>query len=180
MNRRVASFDFALPKAMPMPALYVRYSVAARRFVACTFAAFSRLSLSPPSVCKPLAVLWQLPARLPGPCLLPGACPPASPARLLVSVCWSAHWMVGNSVTWLPTRYSDRMFEKHTAAALRCTALARPPEIGSPPHHTFMCSPPTPLPLPPPPPPPPPSESSSLPPPRAPSVSHLIGSTWEY
>ena len=123
MNRRVASFDFALPRAMPMPALYVRYSVAARRFVACTFAAFSRLSLSPPSVCKPLAVLWQLPVRLPGPCLLPGACPPA---RLLVSVCWSAHWMVGNSVTWLPTRYSDRMLEKHTAAALRCAAPHSP------------------------------------------------------
>ena len=118
MNRRVASFDFALPRAMPMPALYVRYSVAARRFVACTFAAFSRLSLSPPSVCKPLAVLWQLPVRLPGPCLLPGACPPA---RLLVSVCWSAHWMVGNSVTWLPTRYSDRMLGKQAH-----TALARP------------------------------------------------------
>ena len=115
-----SSYHFALPKAMS--ALFVRCRAAlCCMHIRCLFPSLlSPLSslLSPLSLSLSLSLSISLSTnRLPLPCY--GSCLPAFlvsaclPARLLVSVCWSAHWLV----TWLPTRYSDGMFEKHTALA---------------------------------------------------------------
>ena len=70
-------------------------------------------------------------ARLPGPCL------PARPSEMLASVCWSAHWLV----TLLPTRYSDRMFEKHTVRPKSVLRLITLSCIRRQPHHLHQKAP---------------------------------------
>ena len=158
-----ALYNFALPKAIS--ALSVRCCCAAAAALCCMHIRCrfpSSLSLSLQTACRVMAAA-RLPVQLRGGA--PGFDPVIPLSAPICSVRWefsiqfkvlnappptlcryagrrrrrrSPHWLV----TRLAARYSDCMFERQSPPP----PPPHPPEIGSPPHHAFICSP-----LPPPP-----------------------------
>ena len=117
------SYHFPVPNAMP--ALFVR----CRRAALCCM---HIRCLFPSLLCKPLAVLWQLPASL-----VP-ACLPARPKCLHL---YYVGRLIGWYPAWLPTRYSDRMFEKHTVRPKSVLRLITLSCIRRQPHHLHQKAP---------------------------------------